>query len=326
MELLTGLISSLTRAYAGTWEGTSPGRPAGRTFTPAQQADREREVDLLMEKSLPRIDRFRGLEESERARYAGRAHTALGKLLMDGPDPRVDRFFDQCEATGKEFVRRAREFDPSLSGSDIHQALRNQWVFNSVEVFLGGSVSLRPGSLAYSLMYPYTDNWLDATGHTVGEREEFQESLRRCLEGESEPGDTGTFPRLVRMIEEEFPRAGHPAVYDALLAILRAQGRSLRLQEPLEAADERTLESFTIEKGGASVAVDGMLVRGRLTPAELNPIFGYGVVLQFIDDLQDMDEDAAAGHSTMFTRACAAGPVDENSVDGNRGTSLFDRE
>ena len=308
---LTGAISSLTRTYAEAWARTAPGHPTGRVFSAAQKAEREREVDLLMEKSLPRIGRFREMEETERARYAGRAHTALGKLLMDGPDPRVDRFFDECEATGKTFVRRARDFDASLSGEEIHQALRNEWVFNSIQVFLGRPVSISPGSLAYSLMYPYTDNWLDATSHTAEEREEFQESLRRCIEGEEGPEEPGTFSRLVRMVEEEYPRARHPAVYDALLAILRAQGKGLRLQCPAEGLDDSSMNAITIEKGGASVAVDGYLVRGRLSPSELHALFGYGVVLQFIDDLQDMEEDGAAGHLTMFTCGRADGPLDD---------------
>jgi len=308
---LTKVISPLTRAYGGTWAGIAPGPPTGRTFSAAQQADRERDVDLLMEKSLPRIDRIRDMEETERARFAGRAHTALGKLLMQGSDPRVDNFFDECEAAGKAFVRHARDFDPLLGGDDIHQALRNQWVYNSIEVFLGRPVSLSPGSLAYSLMYPYTDNWLDATTHTAQEREEFQESLRRSIEGEYAPEATGAFPRLVRMIEEQFPRMEHPAVYDALMAILRAQGKGLALQRPVDGCSEAALESITIEKGGASVAVDGFLVRGWLSPAELHALFGYGVVLQFIDDLQDMDDDAAAGHSSMFTRARAEGTLDD---------------
>ena len=312
MVQLTGAIAPLTHTYAGLWHRTAPGLPLGmRRFSAAQQADRERDVDLLMEKSLPRIDRFREMEETERARYAGRAHTALGKLLMDGQDPRVDRFFDECEATGKAFVRRARDFDPALTGDEIHQALRNQWVFNSIEKFLGRPLSLSSASLAYSLMYPYTDNWLDAADHTPEEREEFQESLRRCLAGEARPDEPGEFPRLVKMIEEEYPRDRHPDVFDALLAILRAQHKGLALQRPVDGPDANALDSITIEKGGASVAVDGYLVRGELSPAELHALFGYGVVLQFIDDLQDMDEDAAAGHSSMFTRGRAAGPLDE---------------
>jgi len=311
MLQLTTVIPSLTRTYAGAWAHNAPGAPSGRRYSPAQQAEREREVDLLMEKSLPRIDRIRGMDESDRARFAGRAHTALGKLLMEGSDPRVDTFFDECETVGKAFVRRARQFDSSLGGGDIHQALRNQWVFNSIEVFLGRTVSLTPGSFAYSLMYPYTDNWLDAGSHTTGECEEFQESLRRCLEGETGPEEQGPFSRLVRTIEEEFPRDRYPAVYDALLAILQAQGTGLRLQGPVDGVDESSLELITIEKGGASVAVDGFLVHGWLGPGDLHALFGYGVVLQFIDDLQDVAEDAAAGHSTMFTRASAGGPLDD---------------
>jgi hypothetical protein len=314
MESTSSRVSELTGRYLDLWSESS-GAPPGdlRRFSAAVKAEKERDVELLLEKSLPRMDRYEELEEGERARYLGRAHTALGKLMTGEGDPAVDRFFTECESAGKMFVRRAKEFDPSLSDDDIHQALRNQWVFNSIQSALAHPVTLTSSSLGYSLMYPCTDNWIDGAGHTAAEKERFNHSLKKWIEGESAAGDEsgdGGFRGLLQMIESEYPRETFPAVYGGLLAIQRAQQRSLFLHGPVESRAESFLQSLTIEKGGASVAVDGYLVSGTLGADALHALFGYGVVLQFIDDLQDIREDTASGHSTVFTRACRTGPLD----------------
>ena len=57
--------------------------------------------------------------------------------------------------------------------------------------------------------------------------------------------------------------------------------------------------------------MDGYLVGGSLGTDDLFAFFGYGVVLQFIDDFQDIAEDTASGHSSMFTRGSGERPLDE---------------
>jgi len=315
MDSFSDTVSELTDRYSALWSecpGTIPGRL--RRFSPAGKAEKERDVELLLEKSLPRMNRYEEMREGERARFLGRAHTALGKLMTGDGDPAVNRFFEECESAGKMFVRKAREFDPSLSENDVHQALRNQWVFNSIQSYLGHAVTLTSSSLGYSLMYPYTDNWLDGDSHTPAEKDRFNQSLKLLLEGDTEAradSEDRGFRELLQMIEFEQPRVQHPAVYDSLIAIHRAQQRSLLLHGPLEDRPESFLQSLTIEKGGTSVAVDGYLVSGTLGAVSLHALFGYGVVLQFIDDLQDIPEDTASGHSTMFTRCCRTGSLDD---------------
>ena len=49
---------------------------------------------------------------------------------------------------------------------------------------------------------------------------------------------------------------------------------------------------------------DGYLVAGRLTEAEEQALFGYGVYLQLLDDIQDIKEDSEAKTRTIFS--CAA--------------------
>jgi hypothetical protein len=67
---------------------------------------------------------------------------------------------------------------------------------------------------------------------------------------------------------------------------------------------------LSIAKGGTSVLADACLVRGSLSEDEAEFMFAYGVVLQLMDDLQDLPDDLANGHMTIFTRQTHLGPLD----------------
>jgi hypothetical protein len=70
------------------------------------------------------------------------------------------------------------------------------------------------------------------------------------------------------------------------------------------------LLEISFRKGGSSVLTDLYLVTDSPDPAEARFAFGYGVFLQLLDDLQDVEADLAAGHETVFTRAARQGPLD----------------
>ncbi|HUI66556.1 MAG TPA: hypothetical protein VL126_17055 [Bacteroidota bacterium] len=282
-------------------------------FSAEQKAEKEREIEQMLEKTPPPSGRFEELDEPERKRLLGRAHTAIAKLLSTPRDAFTEQFFDHCEKAGRAFSKEAREFDPALKDEEVQQALRNQWVFNSIQSCLDHPVTLSPSSLAYSLMYPYTDNWLDAQNRTAAEKRAYIETLTPFLEGHvTENDDPGvqTLLRLLQMVEEEYPRADFPEVYGSLLAIHRAQERGILLHAPVDELADVPLLAITVEKGGTSVLVDGYLVRGTLTQKEQSSLFGYGVLLQFIDDLQDIAQDERVGHSNAFSCALREGPLD----------------
>jgi len=77
----------------------------------------------------------------------------------------------------------------------------------------------------------------------------------------------------------------------------------------LNATDAEIL-AISCEKGGTSVLADLYLVAGRASASEERFAFGYGVALQLLDDLQDVESDLAAGHQTLFTRAARCGALD----------------
>jgi hypothetical protein len=219
-----------------------------------------------------------------------------------------DAFYDSTVA----FVRHARAFDPDLRLDDLWQALRNVWIGNNLQMLLGRPVRLSSGLFGYSMLYPVTDNLLDAPDRSQDEKRAFNERLGARLIGDQVAAkcaaEAGAFS-LVGRIEDEFPRRQYRNVWESILAIHRGQISSLRQQgRPLT---ENELCDISFAKGGASVLADLYLVVGEATPAEECFAFGYGVFLQLLDDLQDVKADMAASHQTLFTLAAGRGLLDD---------------
>jgi len=203
----------------------------------------------------------------------------------------------------KEFVRLARQFDSTLTSADLFQACRNVWIMNGLQLMLGLSIKLTPSIFAYSMLYPYTDNYLDDVSVSKREKIEFNDRFAQRLAGEqlvpSNSHEEIIFS-LVYMIENDFERIRFPQVFESLLAIHQAQTKSVLLLESGTLTTNDVLR-ISLEKGGTSVLADGYLVAGHLTMEQARFMFGYGAYLQFLDDLQDVHDDAASGQRSIYT-------------------------
>ncbi len=221
-------------------------------------------------------------------------------------------FAEDFFAASKAFARAAHSFAPALPPEDSWQALRNVWIGNSLQLVLERPVTVGDGLFAYSMLYPLTDNLLDDPRLPDGAKREFVGRFGRRLAGLPERPANGLEEavfRLVERIEGELPRRLHPDVHESLLAIHGAQVRSLQQQDGSVLVDDDLLE-ISCEKGGTSVLADLYLVAAGASDDEEHFAFGYGVFLQLLDDLQDVERDLAAGHHTLFTRAAGRGPLD----------------
>lgn len=116
--------------------------------------------------------------------------------------------------------------------------------------------------------------------------------------------------KLVGMIEDQFPRLEYPQVFQSLLAIHRAQIKSVYLMRRGVSPYEVDVLGISLEKGGASVLADGYLVAGSLTAAEAAYMFGWGAFVQLGDDLQDVVQDVEDGLSTVFSQTAGRWPLD----------------
>jgi hypothetical protein len=255
--------------------------------------------------------------ETDRLEWRERLRERLqrfGQERLGWPDGyRKLLFGDAFYESSIAFARAARAFDPGLSLEQLGQALRNVWIGNSLQMLLDEPVAMRPGLFAYSMLYPVTDNWLDDPSVSSADKRAFNRRFGWRLAGR--PGRAlgargGAAFRLVETIEGELPRADFPRVYESLLAIHEAQSRSLDQQDGTKLSEAELL-AISVEKGGSSVLTDLHLVTQTPRPSEERFAFGFGVFLQLLDDLQDVEDDLAAGHETLFTRAARLGPLDE---------------
>lgn len=302
-------VRELRLYFADIWMECGAGEPpAGREYSSREQAANGRAlagfVDLLKAEArrLPVSPEEAGAVR-ERLVAAGSdlARTALGwderhlAVILEGG----------FESPATEFAKAARSLGPTLSSEDIFQATRNVWVANGLQKLLGLPVRLTPAITAYSLLYPYTDNYLDDPAISREAKREFNERLKARLEGKAvepaNPAEKAVFD-LVAMIEGEYERASHPRVFESLTEIHRAQVESLGLLRPGGTPFEADVLGISLDKGGTSVLADAFFVAGSLDPARIEFAYGLGAFLQLMDDLEDVFEDLEAGRMTLFSQ------------------------
>jgi hypothetical protein len=306
-------LSTLKTDFVTLWQSTSREFPA---FGKEYSLEEKRRTEANVEDAIS-VENEADPDSEEASLQLQRMKSSVRGMVVQSIDPEhrgeTDAMLREFSEAGDDFVRRARAFDPDLGLEDIFQALRNLWIINSMQAAFDLSVRVTPSGLAYSLLYPYSDNYLDDPSVTPSGKLEFSRRFRRRLLGleyrnpsrlESKLSD------LVEMIETEFPRSVYPDVYEGLLAIHAGQEKSIGqhgLPNYWAASD---LLDISVEKGGSSVLADAYLAKGSLSIEEAEFAFGYGVFLQLIDDLQDVEEDSRNGHQTLFTLAASKGVLD----------------
>ena len=304
------MIQKYTKEYAVFWERSKPNFPfIGQKFNLVEKLSREKVLDQYIEsvKALrkKKLDRKKLSEKEEQLFFSGTRN-----FLRDGlhfTDQQLEVMFsDELKESTRQFVRQARQFDSTLTFHDIFQACRDGWIMNGLQIVLGLPVKLTASIFAYSLLYPYTDNLIDNPQITSIDKLIFSNNFYQRLNGKDPEPNNPTEKiifSLVAMIEAEYPRSAYPEVYDSLIAIHEAQTHSMKLIYSGSSLSEAETLEICMAKGGASVLADGYLVAGKLTKNQEYFLFGYGAYLQLLDDIQDVEEDRAAGLQTIFSQS-----------------------
>ena len=307
---------------ANVWIGCA-GRALPRLpcFTSSEQRKHEKAYD----EGLRRVEReARRIPHTIAERALARQRIVdsfppFAAVALGLPPEAVDLLTGSFLRVGTELARWARGFDSELSVPDTIQACRNVWTACGLQGLLGQPMQLSPSLVAYSLLYPYSDNYLDQPSLSRTDKLLFSERFRQRLDGQqltaSDRHEAAVW-QMVQLVEDQYPRARYPQVYNCLLAIHRGQEESiaqLRGDAGLrDSIDNRELLRISCAKGGTSVLADACLVQPWLSLDESRFAFEWGVLLQLGDDLQDVKEDLRRGSATLFTRAAAAG----HSLDG----------
>ena len=311
-------LESLKRSALELWHDTPAEHPrASTTYSALQQIQKEQEVDRLMKKTDESVGDMRSLKGEKKTRLLAvrsRIQQSIIQLLHSFDCVIDDDMEKSFSGVTDEFIRRAYDFDPAISEESVYQAARNVMIMNTFQMHLGKEVALTPSVFAYSMLYPYTDNYLDAAGIGRESKQEANHRLQLRLNGIKTPTLTHRermVDRLVGMIEGEFDRRSCAAVYESLLAIHHAQCRSVGQQEVIDPISDHDLLDISIEKGGTSVIADGYLVASELAPSDVEFFYRFGVLLQLIDDLQDLVEDDARNQRTLAGATAHSGRLEE---------------
>ncbi len=306
-------IDKMHRQALNLWEGVlgDPWSGALRKYDKKEKAENERAILQLIKK----------MEESKSKE---KTRNILEGFLLEGPlfSPEGKEIFRDPGffRSSEDFITKVRNYDPEIAKEEIGQAFRNVWIMNLLQKSFEIPVECTEGVFGYSMLYPYTDNFMDDPGIEKKEKYLACDRVHRRLLGNREQAEKTEEAKIYDMIEKieaTFSRELHPGVFESLLYIHHSQRESLRQQssplgeniwknelrtEPQETElQEKPLLEISFHKGGASVLADGYLVKGTLNEEERIFCFNYGVLLQMADDLQDCKEDYENRHRTLFS-------------------------
>ncbi len=299
------------------WDASAaPSTISGPRYRLKQQQTREKALDQALRaverevKNAPRT-RIERLETQDRIIASFARFSAVALDL----EPEAVKFLtDDFLPAGMKLAQWARQFDANLSAVDMIQAVRNTWTACGLQMLLGDQVGITSSILGYSLLYPYTDNYLDREDLSVEAKLRFSERFRgrRRRDNLTARNDREAliWP-LIGLIEAQYPRTRYPQVFDCLLAIHRAQEKSIAQLKGFGNLDDAEVLQVSCAKGGTSVLADACLAHGWLNEEENRFSFEWGVLLQLCDDLQDVHDDLQHRSVTLFSRAAALGrPLD----------------
>jgi hypothetical protein len=299
------------------WDrGAAQSGQHGPQYSPEVQQQREQAYDQALrdvEHEVRRAPRTKAERINTQDRIVA-SFARFSAAALDLEDETIRILTEDFLPVGAKLARWARQFDESLSMADIIQACRNAWTACGLQPLIGERMGLTPSILGYSLLYPYSDNYLDREDISAETKLRFSERFQDRLRGGRLPAHDyreAALWTLVRLIEEQYPRARYPQVFDCLLAIHRAQEESIaQLRSGSHYSDAEVLR-MSCAKGGSSVLADACLAHGCLSAEESLFAFEWGVLLQLGDDLQDVRDDMRRGSLTLFSRAALLGsPLD----------------
>ncbi len=310
-------IEGLTEEYLDLWWGMKSDFPSlAKEVSLFDKYTNERKVEKFR-KTLSSEIKGMTKEQEEYENYSNKILTTLKDFesgIIGYENGCIDFFINRGYLSiTEEFIKTVNEFDASMDVYEVFQAIRNVWIMNSIQILLKIEVVLTPSIFAYSMLYPYSDNYLDDINITMDDKINFNKRFKEWLIGKKvAPINQNEMHiyHLIQKIEGQYDRLTFRQVFESLIAIHAAQERSLIQQRGNCLPNERNIIGISFEKGGTSVLADGYLVKGVLSQEEASFMFGYGVFLQLIDDLQDVEEDLKNGNMTIFSQIAYKLPLD----------------
>lgn len=304
---LIGRFHEITREYIGKWYSLSEEDFKDiRRYSLEEKLINEKAISYLLDSTFIKLKEF-PKEEKEREIWGKEFNKNLGNAVKDINiiSPQIMDYisYKGIIRSTKEFFKKAIECEEELSIEEIGQAMRNFCIMGTIQLILQKKVKLTSSAYAYSMLYPYTDNYLDNSLLSFNKKMEISKRFHKRLGGGDIKPNNAYEDKIfsfVEYIEKQYKREEYEEVFQSLLIIHEAQVRSL-IQQQGVCPFEKDVLSISFHKGGASVLADGYLAAGKLSENEIRFLLGYGIMLQLGDDIQDIKSDKLSQSATMFS-------------------------
>lgn len=203
----------------------------------------------------------------------------------------------------RHFVRRTRDFDNKLSIENIWQAIRNFFIYAVIVDLQENEQNCEEPIFSYSLLYPYTDNFIDDTRKRKEEKESYNEMIKRTICGEDVEASGECEKKTQKLLLNLLSFDGFPDIEEirnALLLILDAQMKSMIQQSNIALTYDDILQ-VSVYKGALSVYVDYLFASSNRREEDTDFYLKFGFLLQVVDDLQDICDDLKDESKTLMT-------------------------
>lgn len=206
------------------------------------------------------------------------------------------------------FIKKVNIDTPEMSFEDMGQAIRNYMVYLMFKELHRDTSDFSLPCYGYSMLYPFTDNYIDSQIHTTEEKARYNTLIKNFLKGKTavpvSEHDKKTLYFLSAAkdgLNGNLKENTSSPVTELLLMMLEAQEESLSQQRTDITLNYEKRLAISLYKGGMSVFIDRYYVKKEITKEDMIFYLGFGFFLQLADDLQDIKEDSEKGNQTLFT-------------------------
>lgn len=217
--------------------------------------------------------------------------------------------FDDYLKSMCTFLRNSRSFDPELNTSQIWQALRNYLIYGMICAMMNKNLKCHDSIMSYSLLYPYTDNYIDTSEHTLEQKSVFNQMIFDRLHGKDVTAQDYDSQKTKECLDMALNYLGSSKLDETaqmLLIMLDAQVESTTYMglDPVTATASiyKIFESLAY-KGGVSVLIDYYYSTDSISDADAIFFLKFGLILQLADDIQDIAEDLENTSPTYYNVA-----------------------
>lgn len=224
--------------------------------------------------------------------------------ILSISDWMAPELFNTFKRETRHFTDKVRAFDEALTPAQIWQALRNYFIYAMIVDMQGKEQNAGNPILAYSLLYPYTDNYIDDDQIAKPEKERYNQMIALKLKGGAAVPQNALEEKTCRLLDMILTAYENPAkkkIAETLLQLLEAQNCSIGQQK--SGVTEEQILKISMWKGSTSVLADYLFATTDWTGYEESFYLKFGFLLQLVDDLQDIEEDQKSGSHTLMTEA-----------------------